>query len=320
MNRLVIPSIVASGSGVGVGKTQTLLSITTAPSGTFTKGSQYYNSTTKKIYTATEDNTWTDAKESNPLFGVYYQFDTHTYVWDGNSLEIFELEDYQKTEDRTNNYNSDSTTKYPSSKALYDGLATKQNSLPSQTGNSGKSLMTNGTDLSWQNVQQVQEQNDNELIKFWYGTQNEYDDLESYDTNTNYIITDDSQTISTLLATQQQFDSSAQDKAATPYQVNNKLTEYTEIPAEVTDLVSTTITLPQAEANTVYRYGTLTSLTISSNETSDLETTIYFTAGSTITVNLPQTLKTIGNIDFYSNTSYVLSIQNNILVVGEINN
>lgn len=93
---LVVPSIVASGTGGGGSvKTDTLLSITTAPSGTFEAGSKYYNSTTKKIYTATSANTWENATESDPEFGTYYTYNNQTYVWDGNSLELFELEDYQ---------------------------------------------------------------------------------------------------------------------------------------------------------------------------------------------------------------------------------
>lgn len=97
--KLVIPSVVAlmgNGNGGGNDKTVTLLSITTAPSAPFEKGSKYYNNTTKKIYTATEDNTWADAKVDDPSFSTYYQYNNQTYVWDGNSLELFELEDYQK--------------------------------------------------------------------------------------------------------------------------------------------------------------------------------------------------------------------------------
>ena len=89
----------SSGSGGGTGETVPLLSITTAPDPTqtpFVKGSKYYDSTERKIVTAVADNTWVGAKESDPLFGTYYQYDDHIYVWDGNSLEYFELEDYQR--------------------------------------------------------------------------------------------------------------------------------------------------------------------------------------------------------------------------------
>lgn len=102
-----------------------LLSITTTPAAPFVKDSKYYNSTEKKIYTAIEDNTWTNATVADPVFGAYYTYSGKTYTWDGDSLEIFELEDYQLVKEKTNSYSSQSTTTYPSSKALYDGLASK---------------------------------------------------------------------------------------------------------------------------------------------------------------------------------------------------
>lgn len=118
---LVVPGIVASaGTGGGSIKTETLLSITTAPSRTFEAGSKYYNSTTKKIYTATSANTWTDAIESDPEFGTYYTYDEKTYVWDGNTLELFELEEYQKLEDRVNSFTNEdaSNNNYPTTLAV----------------------------------------------------------------------------------------------------------------------------------------------------------------------------------------------------------
>lgn len=91
--------------------------------------------------------------------------------------------------------------------------------------------------------------------------------------------------------------------------------------AEVTDLSSTSITLTNAAANTVYKYGTLTSLTITANDTSNLETIIYFTAGATCTVSFPNTLQWV-NEDILSpdaNTKYVISIVNNIAAYGSYN-
>ena len=73
-----------------------LLSITTAPSGTFVIGSKYYNSTEKKIYTATVANSWTNAAVEDPSFNAIYLYSDQAYVWDGNSLELFELEEYQR--------------------------------------------------------------------------------------------------------------------------------------------------------------------------------------------------------------------------------
>lgn len=80
----------SKGGGGGATKQVTLLSITTAPSGTFEKGSQYFNSSVKLIYTAVENDTWTGATTSTPEFGVIYIFDnqgtTKYYQWDGDNL------------------------------------------------------------------------------------------------------------------------------------------------------------------------------------------------------------------------------------------
>lgn len=87
----------------------------------------------------------------------------------------------------------------------------------------------------------------------------------------------------------------------------------------VTDTTSTSITLANAVAGTDYHYGTLTSLTVTANDTSDNEITIYFTAGSTIAVSLPQTLEYIGSAPvFEANTKYAISILNNICIAGAI--
>lgn len=87
----------------------------------------------------------------------------------------------------------------------------------------------------------------------------------------------------------------------------------------VTDTTSTTITLSNAVAGTDYHYGTLTSLTVTANDTSDNEITIYFTASSTIAVSLPQTLEYIGSAPvFEANTKYAISILNNVCIAGAI--
>ena len=87
----------------------------------------------------------------------------------------------------------------------------------------------------------------------------------------------------------------------------------------VNDSTSTSVTLDNAVAGTDYHYGTLTSLTITANDTSDNEITIYFTAGSTITVTLPNTLQYIGSAPvFEPNTTYAISILNNICIAGAV--
>lgn len=93
---------------------------------------------------------------------------------------------------------------------------------------------------------------------------------------------------------------------------------YVEKPTVVEDLTSTSITLAKAEKNTIYKYGTLTNLTVSANDTSDEETLIYFTAGNTITVSFPNTLNWVNDDELTpeANTNYVISIVNNIAAYG----
>ena len=130
-------------SGGGASKQITLLSITTAPTGTFEKGSQYYNSSTKKIYIAVEDNSWENAKVENPQFGVIYIFDNQGtieyYQWDGDNLVETDLEKYQLVSNISQDFEEDSENKYPSSKALKEGLDSLK-TLPTIVTDSGSSL------------------------------------------------------------------------------------------------------------------------------------------------------------------------------------
>lgn len=89
---------------------------------------------------------------------------------------------------------------------------------------------------------------------------------------------------------------------------------------KVEDLTSTSITLDRAVAGTEYHYGTLTSLTVTANDTSDLETNIYFTASSTsISVNFPGTIQYIGSAPYFeTGKTYAISIKNNMLISGEV--
>ena len=86
----------------------------------------------------------------------------------------------------------------------------------------------------------------------------------------------------------------------------------------VEDSTTPTVTIENALSNTDYQYGTITSLTITAVETSYLETNFYFTAGSEIAVDLPDTLKIIGTPSFEANKQYAMSICNNTLIVGTI--
>lgn len=84
----------------------------------------------------------------------------------------------------------------------------------------------NGTDTKCYSTTSITEQNANKEIKEWFGTQDEYNAIETKDENTHYIIIDDVSTSSSLLATQEEFNSSVTDKAATPKQVNEKIGNY----------------------------------------------------------------------------------------------
>lgn len=120
-------------SGSGAHKETALLSITSAPAAPFAKGSKFFRDEenvppelNKKIYTAVADGTWDGAKISEPVFGAYYTYNGDTYTWDGDSLQIFELEDYQLIKDKTDSPTAQGSETYPSSQALYDGLSFKE--------------------------------------------------------------------------------------------------------------------------------------------------------------------------------------------------
>jgi len=117
--------ILDNGSGGGSSEQVALLSITTAPASPFAVGSKYYNSTDKKIYTAITVNTWTGATSADPVFNTIYTFDGEYYIWDGDSLESTDLNLYEKVANKTDSYSETSPVKYPSSKALSDGLNSK---------------------------------------------------------------------------------------------------------------------------------------------------------------------------------------------------
>ena len=84
----------------------------------------------------------------------------------------------------------------------------------------------NGVDTKCYSTTSITEQNANKEIKEWFGTQDEYNAIETKDENTHYIIIDDASTSSSLLATQEEFNASVTDKAATPKQVNEKIGNY----------------------------------------------------------------------------------------------
>lgn len=109
-----------------VSDTQALLSVTTAPGGSFAIGSKYYKLSETSIYTAVTADTWTGATTSAPQFGIVYTFSGDTYVWDGNSLEKSDLNLLEKVANKSDSYTASSSTTYASTKALVDGLTKTQ--------------------------------------------------------------------------------------------------------------------------------------------------------------------------------------------------
>lgn len=72
------------------------------------------------------------------------------------------------------------------------------------------------------------------------------------------------------------------------------------------------------DANTRYVFSNpVIKLTVNSVANSTLESEIQFTAGSSITVELPASLGMIGEPSFEGGKSYVISFKNNIAVAAE---
>ena len=123
-------------------------------------------------------NSYSDLPDNATTGDVYNVVSNgKNYAWTGSEWDdlggTVDLSEYQKTADADSKYatkaslNSlqgskqdisnlsqtldNSTTKYPSNKAVKTAIDAKD-SLPSQAGNNGKFLTTNGTNPSWQNV------------------------------------------------------------------------------------------------------------------------------------------------------------------------
>ena len=77
-------------------------------------------------------------------------------------------------------------------------------------------------------------------------------------------------------------------------------------------------TLALAKRDHVYIYtGALTSLTVTAIENPDAITDIIFTAGTSITVNLPTGVKKPADFAFEPNKTYEINILNNLALIGE---
>lgn len=93
-----------------------------------------------------------------------------------------------------------------------------------------------------------------------------------------------------------------------------------ETELEKVKVVSAT-TLPTNKipvAGTSYKLGVIASLSLSGVPTSDYETTIYFTAGTGFQMSIPASTKIVGELSAEAGKSYVISIQNGVVIMGEI--
>lgn len=88
----------------------------------------------------------------------------------------------------------------------------------------------------------------------------------------------------------------------------------------ITYLTETSVTIATVEANTRYEFTQpLTALTLTAVDDSNLESELQFTTdagGCTLTV--PNTLKWIGSNTISASKEYIISIKNNVAVLGEI--
>lgn len=61
----------------------------TNPSAPFSKGSKYYNTSTKRIYTASADDVWDTLHPENPTVNTLYICNNVLYVFNGNDLVVY---------------------------------------------------------------------------------------------------------------------------------------------------------------------------------------------------------------------------------------
>lgn len=83
----------------------------------------WYNTSNDKLYTY-KNGQWI---ESDPSVGVFYLYNNQYYLWDGNSLEVTDLNIYEKIANKSTSINSQTANDitYPTTKAVSDYVTTK---------------------------------------------------------------------------------------------------------------------------------------------------------------------------------------------------
>lgn len=185
---------------------------------------------------------------------------------------------------------------------VYTELA-KKAVYPTQTNNSGKFLTTNGTTVSWAAISQYT--------------------LPTASASTLGGVKVDGTTITATSAGvisgfSGDYSKLTNKPSLATVATSGSYNDLSNKPAIVPTRDTGTSTTIAVQENTVYVRGTITSLTLSSIPTSDRESLIYFTTGTSFTLSLPSGTKYIGDLAFSSSTQYVISILNGIVVSGEV--
>lgn len=98
-------------------------------------------------------------------------------------------------------------------------------------------------------------------------------------------------------------------------ELRNEVNEKANKVASVTEMPTDGIPL----AGTAYKLGTIASLSINGIPTSDAETVIYFVADEGFTMSIPD-CEVVGELSAEAGKSYVMSILNGIVIMGEVTN
>ncbi|MBR0541682.1 MAG: hypothetical protein IJK26_05680 [Clostridia bacterium] len=232
-----------------------------------------------------------------------------------------------------------------------NGLSGKQDSLPSQTGQSGKYLTTDGSSLSWGTPSSggsstlsglsdvtITSATSGQVLKYdgskWINASQPSWSLTTFTNNTGTTL-DTQLTLSNAFSV---FKNGQLLTATTDYTVSGSVITFVValqsddiirvlncdmsfVPVANTETITSTAPSIVAQANTNYVCSNaLTSLTISSAPNSPLETNIYFTTGSSFAfTNSSSLTKWIGTVPtFNTATKYVINICNGIMVAAEI--
>ena len=186
---------------------------------------------------------------------------------------------YQLKSNLSQSYSETSASKYPSSYALKEGLATKQGTLTTQTAYTSKGTSTKVPQITTNTLGQV---TDITEVDISFPTE-----IPSQTGNSGKALTTDGNSVS--------------------------WGSFVSAPTVLTDQTSTSMALA---GNTIYKWtSALTSLSFASVEVSDLETVLYFTTGGTITFTDSSSLKWGGDgsaPSLEANTIYCISIRNGL--------